>query len=318
MTRDSRWLYRELVRIRLVEEAIADRYPEQEIRCPVHLSIGQEAVAVGLCAALNREDRVMSAHRAHAHYLAKGGCLKRMIAELYGKASGCTGGKGGSMHLVDLAVNFMGSTPIVGGSLPVAVGLAFADQRQDGNRVTVAFIGEGATEEGVFCESLNFSALKKLPIVIVCEDNLYSSYSPLSVRQPVERSRIAIAEAHGCLAIEGNGNRLDEVIDIADRAVDHARGAQGPVYVDLKTYRWREHCGPHYDDDLGYRTPKEAAEWRGRCPVAYWETQFDANEIASIRSECQHEIEEAFDAALSAPYPEPEELSAYVYADSIS
>lgn len=313
-------LYCDLVRARLVEEAIADRYAEQEMRCPVHLSIGQEAAAVGVCAALDITDRAMSAHRAHAHYLSKGGDLRQMIAELYGKATGCTRGKGGSMHLVDLSCGFMGSTPIVGGSLPVAVGLALADKMAGNQQVTVAFIGEAATEEGVVPESLNFAVLQKLPVIIVCEDNLYSSYTPIAPRQPSGRDRVAIARAHGCLAFSGDGNKVDEVHQLAQTAVAHARSGRGPVYLDLKTYRWREHCGPNYDNDLGYRTPEEAEEWMTRCPVAYWENTvieqgyLSEQEMEGIRREILTDIDDAFTRALNAPYPQKEELSTHVYA----
>jgi len=169
--------YRRMLRIRMVEEAIADRYAEQEMRCPVHLSIGQEAIAVGVCSALEFRDYVMSTHRGHAHYLAKGGDLKALLAEIYGRATGCASGKGGSMHLVDLSVNMLGTTPIVGSTLPVAVGTAFATRMRHQDNITVVFFGEGATEEGVFAESINFAALKRLPVIFVCENNLYSVYT---------------------------------------------------------------------------------------------------------------------------------------------
>ena len=178
-------LYREMVRIRIVEESIAEHYPEQEMRCPVHFSIGQEAVAVGVCVHLDPSDHVFSNHRSHGHYLAKGGDLKAMVAEIYGKEAGCSRGFGGSMHLLDLKHGFLGAAPIVGSTIPIAVGSALTATVKEEDRVTVVFLGDGATEEGVFSESLNFAALKQLPVVFVCENNLYSVYSPLSVSQPV-------------------------------------------------------------------------------------------------------------------------------------
>ena len=165
---------RDMLRIRMVEEHIADRYPEQEMRCPVHLSIGQEAVAVGVCAALAATDQVVSAHRSHAHYLAKGGDLLGMIGELYGKDVGCCRGKSGSMHLVDPTAGFMAAVPIVGSTIPIGVGLAFASALKGERRVTGIFFGDGSTEEGVFAESLNFAVLKKLPALFICENNFYS------------------------------------------------------------------------------------------------------------------------------------------------
>src|SRR3989344_7570493 len=212
--------FKEMLRIRMIEEAIANRYSEQKMRCPVHLSIGQEAVAVGVCKAVLHTDRLISNHRAHAHYLAKGGDLKKMMAEIYGKKTGCCLGRGGSMHLVDMSVGMMGSTPIVGGSIPVGVGLAFATFLKKESDITAIFFGEGSTEEGVFVESLNFAALKKLPVLFVCENNLYSVYSPLDVRQPKERDRIAIAKAHGIFTKGGFGNDAEEVYQVAQDAVD--------------------------------------------------------------------------------------------------
>ena len=186
-------LFESMVRIRQIEEAIADHYSEQEMRCPVHLSIGQEGAAVGVCAALRSSDMAMSGHRSHAHYLAKGGNLLAMIAEIYGRQTGCSGGRGGSMHLVDLAAGFMGAVPIVGSTIPIATGLAFAERQKGGSRLTVAFLGEAATEEGVFHESANFASLHQLPIVYVCENNLYSVYSPMQVRQPAHREVMDLA-----------------------------------------------------------------------------------------------------------------------------
>ena len=168
-----------MLRIRLIEEGIADLYPEQEMRCPVHLCIGQEAIPVGVCSNLLREDIVMGNHRSHGHYLAKGGDLKAMMAEIYGKSTGCSKGIGGSMHLIDLSVSFLGTTPIVASIIPVAVGTAFASWLNNENRVTVIFLGRAATEEGVFTECLNFASLKKLPVVFISEDNFFSVYSPL-------------------------------------------------------------------------------------------------------------------------------------------
>ena len=185
----------------MVEEKIVELYPQQEMRCPVHLSIGQEAVSVGVCANLTREDIVFSNHRSHGHYLAKGGNLKAMVHEIYGKSTGCCFGRGGSMHLLDLSINFFGSTPIVGGTIPIAVGASLASKMQQKNNITTIFHGDGAVEEGVFHESLNFASLKKLPVLFVCENNLYSVYTPLSERQP-NREIYKLVEAHDIKAYQ--------------------------------------------------------------------------------------------------------------------
>lgn len=298
-------LLKEMVRIRMVEEAIADRYNSQKMRCPVHLSIGQEAVAVGVCKAVLHSDFLISNHRAHAHYLAKGGSLNSMIAEIYGKSTGCSSGRGGSMHLVDLSVGILGSTPIVGGSLPVGVGIAFASHLKKTSALTTIFFGEGSTEEGVFSESLNFAALKNLPVLFVCENNFYSVYSPLHVRQPAGRNRAAIARAHGLLAMTGDGNDVEEVYRLSIQAVQSIRSGNGPVFLEFDTYRHREHCGPNYDNDIGYRTEEEFLAWEKKCPL---KTQFNKmgikkEDLDKLRAPIFKEIQEAFEFAEKSPFP---------------
>lgn len=206
-----------MLRIRLVEEAIAETYPLQEMRCPVHLSIGQEAVAAGTAAAFAPGDLAMSGHRSHAHYLAKGGDLRAMLAELMGRENGRCRGRGGSMHLIDQSVGFIGAVPIVGSTIPIAVGLAFADKLKGIQRVTAAFFGEAATEEGVFHESANFASLHRLPVVFVCENNLYSVYSPMNVRQPSHREVFQQAQGHGIPAEQVDGNDPEAVFLSAKR-----------------------------------------------------------------------------------------------------
>lgn len=305
-------LYRDMLRIRMIEEAIADRYKEQKMRCPVHLSIGQEAVAVGVCKAALQSDYLISGHRAHAHYLAKGGNFRAMLAEIYGKEAGCCQGRGGSMHLIDRSVGMYGSTPIVGGSLPIAVGLAFATAMKRDPHVTIVFFGEGSTEEGVFGECLNFAALKRLPILFVCENNFYSVYSPLSVRQPKERDRIAIARAHGVAVEAGYGNDVEEVFEISGRTIQAIRDGSGPVFLEFETYRFREHCGPNFDNDIGYRTPEEAAFWEKKCPLLHQQRRHRIDD-RSMRASIADEIENAFQFAEASPFPvyDPEAENPY-------
>lgn len=323
MKRDSAQLlefYRRMLRIRLVEERIAAVYSEQEMRCPVHLCIGQEAVAVGVCAALTAEDYAMGGHRAHGHYLAKGGDLNAMIAELYGKATGCCRGKGGSMHLIDLSVGFLGAVPIVGSTIALTVGAAFGAVMRNENRVSVPFLGEGATEEGVFHESINFAALKNLPVVFVCENNLFSVYSHISVRQPSNREVYEVAQGHGVEALQGDGNNVVEVYTLAQKAIDKARAGGGPTFLEFKTYRWREHCGPAYDDHLSYRQEGELAEWQRNCPIKRLETELTrdqiltSGQISKITAEIEEEVSEAFGFAKNSPFPEENEVSEYIYA----
>lgn len=312
-------LLRSMLRIRRVEEALADRYAEQEMRCPMHLCIGQEAIAVGVCAALSENDVMFSNHRAHGHYLAKGGNLNAMIAELYGRSTGCCGGRGGSMHLIDLAVGFMGATPIVGGTVPLAVGSAWASSLKNEKRVSVVFFGDGCFEEGVVHESLNFAALHKLPIIFVCENNGFSVYTRLNERQP-NRPIYRIAEAHGMTATIGDGNDIEEVLSIAKTAVDNARQGNGPQFIELSTYRWREHCGPDFDDGLNYRSTLEIENGLKDNPIDKFATRLkernllSQSDIDGYEAEIQKEIIDAFEFALSSAKPSTKDSGERIYA----
>jgi len=313
-------LYYDMLRIRLIEEALADHYSEWEMRCPMHLCIGQEAIAVGVCANLRNEDYVMSTHRAHGHYLAKGGNLKAMISEIYGKATGCSKGKGGSQHLIDLDAGFLGSTPIVGSIIPIATGVAFGITFKGTQQISAVFIGDASTEEGVFTESLNFAALKKLPILFVCENNFFSVYSPLSVRQPAERDNLALARAYGIYADRGDGNDILDIYEITKKAVSHMQAGNGPTYLEFDTYRWREHCGPNFDNNIGYRTEEEYLAWRKRCPIENFDRQLKESgslteqQTNQMKVKIETEIEEAFSFAKTSPFPEALELYSDLYA----
>lgn len=313
-----RRLHRDLLRIRMIEQRVADIYGEQQMRCPVHLSIGQEAAAVGVCARLERGDWAMSGHRSHGHYLAKGGNLNAMFAEMYGKATGCTDGKGGSMHLVDLEAGFLGAVPIVGSTIPIAVGAAWGSRMRGEERVVVAFFGEGSTEEGVFHEALNFAALRRLPVVFVCENNLYSVYSPMSVRQPANREVYQVAAGHGVPSFQVDGNDLLAVYEAAGDAVERARAGSGPTFLELTTYRWREHCGPNFDNDKGYRTPEEYEAWRAKDPVAAFDRRLREAGITpdpGLPPVIAAEIDEAVAFAKTSPFPGPSEMATFTYAD---
>jgi TPP-dependent pyruvate/acetoin dehydrogenase alpha subunit len=318
----SHSLLHDMLRVRLVEERIADLYPEQEMRCPVHLCIGQEAIPVGVCSSLNDNDTVMGNHRSHGHYLAKGGNLNAMMSEIYGKATGCSGGKGGSMHLIDLSVNILGTTPIVGSIIPVAVGVAFATLLKKENNVTIVFLGRAASEEGVFFESLNFASLKKLPIVFISEDNFFSVYSPLADRQPKSRDNTSIAKALGIPSIKGDGNNILEVNELASKAIKHVREGNGPYFLEFETYRWREHCGPHFDNDLGYRNEEEFLEWKKRCPIESFQNHLidtnsiSRNEIDAMHESINREIEGAVAFAKNSPFPNPDQVYTNVYTDA--
>ena len=310
-------IYYMLKKIRLVEEKIASEYPKNEIRCPTHLSIGQEGIPAALSTLINPNDYSVSTHRGHAHYLSKDGNLKKMIAELYGKKTGCSGGKGGSMHLIDKEKGFMGTSAIVGNSIPLGVGLALSIKLQQRNNLTCIFIGDGAIEEGVFYESLNFAVLKKLPVLFICENNLYSVYSPLKVRQPEGRSISSLAKAIGAEVAHGDGNNVLESRKTLHKIINDIRsGISSTWFVEFDTYRWREHCGYQFDNDIGYRDEEEFLLWKKRDPIELFKKETShlidfkkIDEIVAI------EIEEAFRKAKSDPFPSPEEAFENIYAN---
>src|SRR4029450_5645088 len=221
-------LYRSMLKIRRVEERIQALYSQGDMRCPTHFSIGQEAVAAGVCRHLRREDHVISAHRSHAHYIGKGGSLRAMFAELYGKVDGCASGKGGSMHLIDLSVNFLGCVPIVGSTIPIGVGASFGAMLQDRSAVTVIFFGDAATETGVFHESVNFAAVHQLPVLFVCENNLYSVNTPLETRQPANRTIAELVRGHGIRTSQHDGQLVETVDAVAGETVDYIRSKGRP------------------------------------------------------------------------------------------
>ena len=308
-----------MYRIRSVEERIAAEYPAGKMRCPTHLSIGQEAVPTALSECVNTSDFAVSTHRGHAHYLAKGGDLRAMIAEVHGKATGCSRARGGSMHLVDPSVGFMGTTAIVGNSIPIGVGLALSAQLKGTDQISVVFIGDGAIEEGVFYESANFAAVRNLPVLFICENNLFSVYSPLSVRQPKDRSIAKLSEAIGLTTATGDGNNVVEAFEIIEKAVAGLRNKECPWLLEFYTYRRLEHCGPYNDDHLGYRTLEEVEKWKQKDPIQHLEKAMQGDgyfleKINSIRTEVDREIEEVFNLVSQDPFPNSEEAYQGVYA----
>lgn len=313
-------LLRTMHRIRMVEEEIALRYPQGKMRCPTHLSTGQEGVPAAVAECLRADDYAVSTHRGHAHYLAKGGDLRAMIAEIYGKVTGCARGRGGSMHLVDTSVGFMGTSAIVGNSIPIGVGLALAASLKGRDQLSCVFLGDGATEEGVYYESLNFAAVRKLPVLFLCENNLYSVYSPLEVRQPPGRSIAAVAAAIGLHTHVGDGNDAFSTWQAMNVAVDAIRGGSGPWLLEFAVYRWREHCGPEYDNHIGYRTPEEFEQWKAREPIAQMRDALGAREFdvdaweATVLGELRAEVDAAFEFAESSPFPSPQEAYTGEYA----
>lgn len=300
--------YRSLYRIRRVEEEVARIYPTDKIKSPVHLSIGQEAVAVGVCAALRPDDIVFGTYRGHALYLAKGGDLKKMIAELYGKATGCARGKGGSMHLIDPEARVMGASAVVGTTIPQAVGYAYALRLQRKDAVVASIFGDGAVDEGVFHESLNFAALKHVPVIFICENNCYAIHSHQRDRQPIDNI-CERARAYGIPAERIDDNDVLRIYACVKRAVHEIRtDGSGPRFFECMTYRWKEHVGPNEDFHAGYRLRREAEPWFETDQVNRIGNLLEPIVRRKIESEVEAEIREAFAFAEESPFPADEEL----------
>lgn len=313
-------LYRIMLRIRMVQRRIEKEYPKDEIKTPVHLCTGQEAISAGVSINLKKEDYVFSNYRGHGHYLAKGGDLKCLIAELYGREDGCSRGRGGSMHLIDTSVGLMGTTSIVGGGIPIATGAALSAVLQKNNRVAVVFFGDGAMDEGVLYESINFAMLKKLPVIYACENNFYAVCSPQKNRQCLDNIYKRF-EGCGIPGYRVDGNNVIDVYSIAKKAVEACRKKKGPSFIEFRTYRWHGHSGGGSDVSLGYRTQEELDRWVKRCPVENFErfllkkTFITKENIESIAKVFDKEISEAFDFAKNSREPDEKDLLKYSYSE---
>jgi len=310
-------LYFQMLRIRRFEERIVMLYPEQEMKTPVHLCLGQEAVPVGVCSHLDREDYIFSTHRSHGHCIAKGMSLRAIAAELYGRESGCCRGRGGSMHLTDPEQGIPGSTAIVGGSVPLAVGAALSARMQKNGRIAVAFFGDGAAEEGSFHESLNFAALHSLPVIFACENNLYATNSPFAARQPAT-GIAAKGAGYGIPARAVDGNDVVAVYEVAGEAVRRARDGNGPTLLEFTTWRWKGHVGPNCDVETGCRPRWEHDEWLSRCPLELLLTRLqsagggDPEVLAVMEQAVVAEIDDAFDYGRGGANPDPADILRYV------
>lgn len=315
-------LFQMMLRIRYCEESFVEPILKGGIRTPCHLYSGEEAIAVGICSALSKDDYVFGNHRSHGHFLAKGGSLKAMAAEIYCRETGCSRGRGGSMHLIDPDAGMLGSAPIVAGTISLAVGAALASSIRQEGRVTVSFFGDGATGEGVFYESLNFATLKKLPIVFACENNLYATHMPIRecrVDMPISR----IAEAFGIEIHTVDGNDVLKVHEASLQAVETCRAGNGPVFMEFMTYRFRGHVGP--DDNIqgshtDIRPQEEIAMWLDKDPIKRFEQYLlesrlmDKDRMQLIKDEVTAEIQEAQVFAKASPNPRQEEVNQYVFA----
>ena len=267
--------------IRYIEETIAKKYSEKKMRCPTHLSLGQEAIAAATGLALKKNDVSVSYHRSHAHYLCRGGNLKKMLAEIYGFKEGCSKGIGGSMHLIDLKKNFYGSTAIVSSSIPVGVGIGYSMKINNTKNLVCIYIGDASVEEGVFFEAINFCVIKELPVVFVCENNFYSVYTHLKDRQPHKRKIYKLAKAMGAKSYKLSQNNPFKLYSNLNKIFHKIRQNPKVHFIEIETYRYLEHCGPNDDTNLGYRSYNEVNKWKKKDPIKFSKNYLISKKIMS-------------------------------------
>ena len=314
-------LFRAMLRIRRIEEEIEAQYHLDQMKTPIHLVIGQEATSVGCCAALTHDDLLYSSHRTHGNYLAKGGDLKAMLSEMFCRANGCAGSRGGSMHLIDKSVGMAGTSAIVGGAVPIAVGAALAAQLQGRAHATVVFIGDATAEEGVASESLNFAALRQLPVVFFCENNFYSVQSPLATRQHPGRELHRWAATYGMPSVVVDGTNVLAIYEASREATMRAKAGGGPTFIEAPVYRFRAHGGAGDDSQTGYREVRERELWEQVCPIVRFRTFLRATSLLAeeaeqrMDAEIRSEIADAFAFAVASPNPVEADLYRHVYAD---
>ena len=306
-------MYRTMQTIRQFESRVKEIFQEGKIPGFVHVSIGEEASATGVAAALTDTDYITSTHRGHGHLIAKGGDVKPMMAELFGKKTGYCKGKGGSMHIANFELGILGANGIVGAGLPIATGAGLAAKVRGSGEVAACFFGDGASNEGTFHESLNLAAAWKLPVVYVCENNLYGEFTAgrdvTSVKDIADRAR-----GHDMPGVVVNGNDVVEVYEATREAVERARKGDGPTLLECKTYRWEGHVVGEeaFLGKRSYRPADEIEAWKQRCPLTGFEQRFvpgnfTAEELDAVRTEVGRRIDEAVQFALDSPLPAPEE-----------
>jgi TPP-dependent pyruvate/acetoin dehydrogenase alpha subunit len=299
--RFKRLLYQTLL-IRRIEERVIDLYPSDKIQSPVHLSIGQEPVAVGLCESMKPTDILFTTYRGHAYYVAKGGKIPELMAELYGRKGGVSGGKAGSMHLAAPEVGMMGSSAVVASTIPHGVGAAFAAKMRNSKQAVITIFGDGATEEGVYHESLNFAVLHKVPVLFVCENNELAVHTSLAERHAYDLVTHAKSYGINTTVIE-DGNDFINVGDVAAKLLASLRAGGGPEWLMIKTYRYKEHVGPNDDFDAGYRSRKAMEPWLASDPIHRW-----PEIVKEMEAEVKAEIDKAVAFAEASPVPGREDL----------
>jgi len=305
-------LYESLFFIRQLELRVAEVYPSDKIKSPVHLSIGQEFVSVGVCEALKKSDFVAATYRGHAAYLAKGGSPEKLISEMFGKETGCAQGRGGSMHLIESSVNVIGTSAVVGTGIPIATGYALSQKMKSTDSIVVCFLGDGATEEGCFYESLNFAGLHKLPILFVVENNNFAIHEPIEKRwaQPDLSKRV---DGFSVEIKQHKNGDIVELYDIASSMVEDIRAGKGPMLLEVDCYRWYQHVGPDKDLDQGYRNQSVAQRWIDNDPLVALGKKLSKEVKQNIDIDAHQRVEKAFEFAEKSQFPSASELFNYVY-----
>jgi pyruvate dehydrogenase E1 component alpha subunit len=309
-------MYKRMLEIRFFEEKVFDLYAQNLVPGTIHLYLGEEAVAVGVCSVLRKDDYITSTHRGHGHCIAKGAELKQTMAEILGKKTGYCKGKGGSMHIADFKIGMLGATAVVGAGLPIAVGAGLSAKLRKTDQVVACFFGEGASNQGTFHESINMASIWKLPVIFVCENNLYAMGTRQSRVMAIENVADR-AVAYGIPGVVVDGNDVLAVYEATQRAVERARKGEGPTLIECKTYR---HKGHSRVDPAKYRPKEEVEEWLAKDPIKRFKEKLlqtntlTESEIQQIEKEVSDEIEEAVKFAMESPYPAPEEALEDVYA----
>jgi pyruvate dehydrogenase E1 component alpha subunit len=309
-------MYKRMLEIRFFEEKVFDLYAQNLVPGTIHLYLGEEAVAVGVCSILRKDDYITSTHRGHGHCIAKGAELKRTMAEILGKKTGYCKGKGGSMHIADFSIGMLGATAVVGAGLPIAVGAGLSAKIRKTDQVVACFFGEGASNQGTFHESINMASTWKLPVIFVCENNLYAMGTRQSRVMAIENVADR-AVAYGIPGVVVDGNDVLAVYEAAQKAVERARKGEGPTFIECKTYRLKGHSRV---DPAKYRPKEEVEEWLAKDPIKRFKEKLlqtntlTESEIQQIEKEVSDEIEEAVKFAVESPYPAPEEALEDVYA----
>jgi len=312
-----------MILIRVVEEKVGDMVSQGVVKCPCHLAIGQEAPAVGVASYVKQGDRVFGAHRSHGHYLALGGSPHGLLAEVQGKDTGVSRGMGGSMHLIDIPNGLFGTVPIVGATIPIAVGAGLAAKMDGRGEMAVSFFGDGATEEGAFHESMNLAAVLNAPVLFVCENNFFSSHLHINLRQP-DSSVCRYAEAHRIAWARADGNDLAAVRAVTKEAVDSIRAGGGPRFLELVTYRWRGHVGHREDEDVGVKRKDDLTRWKLRDPISRLAVALDRlgslnrQQLKGFWTESHAIVEEAWATATHDGYPPAKALLSRVYSGTMA